>query len=434
MKRFQLAFVSLFLGLMHPCGIQAAKPNIILIMADDLGYECLGANGSTSYKTPRLDALAKTGLRFVHCYSQPLCTPSRVQIMTGRYNDRNYSDFGYLPPSETTFAHMVKQEGYATLIAGKWQLNGITRRRQGFRDKTRPFDAGFDEFCLWQVDQLKGKGERYADPLIVQNGETLPRDSNAYGPDIFCHYILDFIDRHQTQPFFVYYPMVLTHDPFVPTPDSPEWHTARQAKNDRYFAHMVNYMDKIVGQIADHLNEQGLAENTLLMFTGDNGTHRRLVTQTATGSVQGGKGTMLNAGTHVPFVVSWKGHTPQGRVNDDLIDFSDFFPTICDAAGVDLPADLMLDGQSFLPQLKGEIGNPRNTVFCHYDPRWGNFSQWRGRFARDKQFKLYMDGRFYNVVEDELEKAVIHPTQVSPWEISRKQRLQAALNKKAFRH
>ena len=120
----------------------AAKPNIVLIMADDMGYECVGANGSTFYKTPNLDRLAAGGMRFEHAYSQPICTPSRVQIMTGRYNARNYVKFGLLHPDEITFGNVLKEAQYVTSIAGKWQLKG------GFEG---PHRFGFDDYCLWQL-------------------------------------------------------------------------------------------------------------------------------------------------------------------------------------------------------------------------------------------------------------------------------------------
>jgi arylsulfatase A len=129
------------------------RPNIILIMADDLGYECLSCNGGQSYKTPRLDQMAKTGMRFEHCYSQPLCTPSRVQIMTGRYNHRNYKSFGYLGPKEITFANLLKDARYTTCVAGKWQLNGVGQW-PNWHDRDRATHFGFDEYCLWNYTKL----------------------------------------------------------------------------------------------------------------------------------------------------------------------------------------------------------------------------------------------------------------------------------------
>jgi len=398
-------FVSITLFAAAMSVLAADRPNIFLIMVDDFGYECLGSNGSTSYRTPRIDRLAAEGIRFEHCYSQPLCTPSRVQIMTGRYNFRNYEDFGYLKPTETTFAQLLQKAGYATAIAGKWQLNGLTYKKPRHDDPKRANEAGFDEYCLWQLTHPKKEGERFRKPLIEQNGRVLDVTNDDYGPDIFANFVMDFVSRHKDEPWLVYYPMVLTHDPFVPTPDSPEWQTGRQPKsNTGYFKDMVEYTDVIVGRLVDHLERLGLRDDTIILFTGDNGTHVSITSQTTTGSIKGGKGTTPNAGTHVPFVASWKGKYSGGKVSQDLIDFSDFFLTLADAAGVTPPNDLVLDGRSFLPQLRGEKGSPREWVFCHYDPRWGNRDKWKGRFARDRQFKLYLNGRFYDVPADELEK------------------------------
>jgi arylsulfatase A len=160
-------------------GKGSGKPNIVLIMADDLGYECLSCYGSRSYKTPVLDGLARTGMRFDNCHSQPLCTPSRVKIMTGRYNFRNYTRFGHFDFKEKTFAHVLKSAGYATCIAGKWQLMG--------RGAAGPYDAGFDEYCLWHMeDAFARKGSRYHSPKIIKNGELMNGLEGKYGPDVFC--------------------------------------------------------------------------------------------------------------------------------------------------------------------------------------------------------------------------------------------------------
>ncbi len=404
------------------------RPNIILIMADDLGYECLSSNGSTSYKTPELDALAKKGMRFTQCYSQPLCTPSRVQIMTGRYNHANYEYFGYLNPKEFTFGNLAKKAGYATCIAGKWQLNGLTYKLDGYQDSDRPHAAGFDEYCLWQLTQPRSKGERYAQALIEQNGKLLETGTHDYGPDVFTNFILDFIERHQEEPFLVYYPMVLTHDPFVPTPDSPEWKDTPNKKDKRFFAHMVQYMDKLVGRIHHKLETLNLSENTILLFTADNGTHRSIQSMTQTGTVIGGKGTTPNAGTHVPLIAYWKGKTPVGKVSNDLIDFSDMLPTFAEAMDVEHPRPSVVEGRSFLPQLKGERGHPREWVYCYYDPLWGNLGQYKNQFVRDQRYKLYQDGRLIDVAQDELEKTPLDMDEVSASAEKAGQRLGRALD------
>jgi len=375
------------------------RPNIVLILADDLGYECLGCYGCASYRTPVLDSLAATGIRFDQCHSQPLCTPSRVKIMTGKHNFRNYKAFGVLDPGEYTFAHVLKARGYATCVAGKWQLYG---RQPGWEGKgSMPNQAGFDEHCLWQVKEL---GERYANPTVLRNG-TLETVEGGYGPDVYCDSIIDFMTRHREQPFFVYYPMCLVHNPFEPTPDSPEWETERGQQDDTYFADMVAYMDKIVGRIVDTLEQLGLREKTLVLFTGDNGTNRRIATTMRDGQVvQGAKGSTLDTGTHVPLIANWPGRIPGGRVCDDLTDFADFFPTFAELSQARVPDGLVADGRSFLPQLRGEQGTPHEALLCYYDPRWGDHK--RACFARDKEWKLYDDGRLYHVTADPLEQ---HP-------------------------
>jgi len=349
-------FIGLATILLVKAMIPDRKPNIVLIMADDMGYECLGCNGSTEYNTPNLDRLAAGGLRFTNCYSQPLCTPSRVKLMTGKYNYRNYEDFGYLNPDQKTFGNLLQDAGYATCISGKWQLNGLNRNNEGNQDLSRPNHFGFEEYCLWQLHHERKSGERFANPLITQNGTDLPRDEDAYGPDVFCDFVLDFIDRKAGKPFFVYYPMVLVHDPFVPTPDSPEWDDrSRRYENDTiYFDDMMAYTDKIVLRVIDKLKEKGVWENTIFIFTADNGTHPSVISNTCSGQVKGGKGYSINSGNHVPFLASWKDKFEGGKVVDELVDFTDILPTFCKAAGIK-NSRYYSDGKSFLSLLKGKI-------------------------------------------------------------------------------
>ncbi len=406
------------------------KPNIVLIMADDMGYECLGSYGSAMYSTPNLDKLAKEGVRFTHCYSQPLCTPSRVQLMTGKYNFRNYQAFGYLNPKEKTFGNLLKEAGYTTCIAGKWQLNGISGpdKQPGWDDTTRPNHFGFDEYCLWQLQQGARLGERYADPLIVQNGKNLPRNGNAYGPDIFTDFILDFIEKKKQVPFFVYYPMALVHDPFVPTPASKEWSQSsdRYKESNHHFKDMVHYSDKLVGKILDKLRQTGLDQNTLVIFTGDNGTNVAITSTMKDGrSVKGEKGSMTDGGTRVPLIAYWAGRSPQGVVNQDLIDFTDFLPTLAEAAGIKVTSEV--DGKSFLPKILGKKSSSKPYVYMYYQPRWGKFKD--GVFARNHTHKLYGDGRFYNVERDIREQHPLDTTALSGQAKAVQQQLQAVLNR-----
>ena len=151
------------------CGISTAvdKPNVIMIMIDDMGYECFGSYGGESYKTPETDKLAKEGLKFNYCYSTPICTTSRVQLMTGKYNFRNYVEFGYLKNGETTFGHLMQKAGYKTMVAGKWQLNGLYSSVERRKDPKKVNEIGFDEYCLWQLTlQKKEGGERFWTPMV----------------------------------------------------------------------------------------------------------------------------------------------------------------------------------------------------------------------------------------------------------------------------
>jgi arylsulfatase A len=388
-------------------GVSPSRPNVVLIMADDIGWECFGAYGGQDYKTPRLDALCRAGVQMTHCYSTPLCTPSRVQIMTGKYNFRNYTHFGFLSPNERTFGQMMREQGYATAIAGKWQLNGLANLLPGWDDTTRPHHFGFDEYLLWQLTREKqverGGGERYWSPLLERSGELLTIEANdgLYGPDLMCDFVCDFISRHRDDPFFVYYPMLLVHDPFVPTPDSigdgSRGHEANdpdKSRRQEHFAAMVEYLDKIVGRIVDHLESLGQLENTLILFTADNGTHASITSGWNGRSITGGKGGSTDMGTHVPLIAFWKGKTPVGHVCSDLVDFTDFYPTLAELVGGEATG---CDGQSFLPQLLGATGSPRSWVLCHYQPFWHREPR---QFARNHRYKLYPDGQLFDVPAD----------------------------------
>ena len=414
-----LALVGLALGIVFATTTPACaeespqRPNVILIMADDLGVEGLGCYGGTSYATPRLDKLAAQGMRFSHAYAQPLCTNTRIQLMTGQFNNRNWLYFGILDPRLKTVGHFMQEAGYQTCIAGKWQLQSYDppdypgaaiRRGTGMKVE----DAGFDEFSLWHTGHTEDKGSRYADPVINQNGKFRTDTKGKYGPDLWVEYINEYVKRaaQRDRPFFVYYPMALPHWPMVPTPNSKEWSwpERRNEEDTRYFKDMVEYMDECVGRIVDNVDALGLAKSTMIIFYSDNGTHLKIRSQTKTGEVAGGKGRTTNAGTHVPLIVRWPGQIAAG-VNSELIDSTDFIPTLLEAAGRKLPKGHGLDGISFYPQLVGEQYTPRRWVFCHYDPRpgWDKDQFTISRFARDKRFKLYDDGRLFDLSSDPLE-------------------------------
>jgi arylsulfatase A len=383
-----------------PLAMQAQQqavnlPNIIILLTDDMGKECIGSYGST-YQTPNIDKLAEEGIRFNYGFAQPLSTPSRVQLMTGKYNYKNYVEFAYLDPHQKTFAHLAKEAGYETVIAGKWQL--------GANNKL-PAYFGFDHHCLWQLSYSRADGERYAKPLIEKDGLPLSATDDHYGPDIFVDYLLDFINADRQRPFLIYYPMVLVHDPFLPTPDSKSWQDdtlVRHQKDTANFKDMVAYTDKIVGQIIAKLKQEGLYDNTLIIFTGDNGTGQRIVTPMRDGTlVKGGKGQTLDRGVRVPLIARFGNRQLKQKNTDDLIDFTDILPTIAEVAQIEVPVSWDTDGRSFLPQIKGEKGNPREWIFSHYNPiQSPQANQYSARSFRDHRYRLYHDGRFYDVSID----------------------------------
>lgn len=395
----------------------AAQPNIILIMVDDFGYECVTANGGESYQTPNIDKLAASGVRFENCHVQPLCTPTRVQLMTGRYNVRNYINFGTLLRTETTFGSLMKSAGYATGICGKWQLGGEVDSPQHF---------GFDESCLWQQTR---RPPRYANPGLEYNGVEKDFTHGEYGPTLVNDFALSFITKNKEKPFFLYYPMILTHNPFQPTPDSPDWDPTISSENKqqspKHFAEMTAYMDKMVGSVVAMLDELGIRDNTLLIFLGDNGTNSGITSRFKGVDYKGGKGSTTSHGTHVPLIVSWPAVMKQGRVSADLVSTTDFLPTICAAAGVKVPEGT--DGVSFLPQLKGEAGTPRDWLYTWYSPRQSH-DMTVLEYTFDQRFKLYRTGQFYDLSTDEMEKKDIAATTLSSEAAAAKTKLQSALD------
>lgn len=424
------------------------RPNIILIMADDMGRETVGVHGGLDYKTPVLDRIGAEGLTFDHCYSLPICTPSRVKLMTGKYSFRNYVAFGELDPAEKTFGNALQAAGYETCIVGKWQLGGDHNQIKAF---------GWDEYCLANgvrpVDKnakpyRTGKERYWFNGKVVANGEYYKTDED-YGPDMMSEYATNFIKRQHSKPFFLYYPMMLPHSPWAPTPHSKDGDkSGAKVCEVQYFKDNIEYIDHLVGRIAHALEESGQRENTIIMFTGDNGSgypvpvtasnpHLRRVgsvsgwsdyeeillepgdespstmkkgqdivqegplSETTYGDVPGRKNRMLRDGTGVPCVMDWpkyrKAYEKTGHRHADLIDFSDFFSTILEVA--EASVDYPTDGISFAPRLRGEGSNDRKFVFCHY---WKSGRDPKGArdAIHDGQYKLYSNGDFFDLIAD----------------------------------
>ena len=377
-------------------------PNVLLILADDLGVECLGSYGGTSYRTPNLDALAAEGVRFTNAFCTPVCTPSRVQLLTGQYPFRNGWDVGEwrrqigertLDPALPSIGRLMRDAGYATVVAGKWQIARF------HREPDHPGRLGFDEHCLWTY-HLSDDDDvtwRFWKPSIWENGrlrEDFERD-DIYGPDVYADFLIRFLEEPRDEPFFAYWPMALTHRPYTVTPRTVvnaaalvEREPAKATNDWDRFESNVAYMDELVGRVIRALEDAGLREETLILFTADNGTDTRITSRMGEREIPGGKSRMTDLGAGVPLIASWPGTVPAGTVCADLVDFTDVLPTLADLAGV--TPDSVVDGRSFLPQLGGATGDAREWVYVQLNGKW---------FIRDRRWRLHDDGRLFDVRE-----------------------------------
>jgi arylsulfatase A len=243
--------------------------------------------------------------------------------------------------------------------------------------------------------------------------------------------VLDFITRKKNQPFFLYYPMMLTHAPYQPTPDSRTWDPQAQGERvnqaPEHFGDMVAYMDKLIGKVVAKLDALGLRDNTLILFLGDNGTGKGVRSLMGDHAVIGGKGATIAAGMHVPLIANWPGHVAAGTVCPDLVDTTDFLPTLLAAAGVKLSPDIQLDGRSFLPQLRAETGTPRDWIYSWYSPRQ-NAEMTVREFAFDQRYKLYRSGDFFDLRQDAAETQPLAVAGLKGEAAAAAKRLQGALD------
>lgn len=370
-------------------------PNIVLIMADDLGAETLGCYGNTAHSTPRLDRMAHEGARFENAYATPVCSPTRAMILTGLHPNRtgvlerldSPDDPGKtnrLPVHLETFASVLQANGYATAIAGKWHLGDF----QAHPDQ--PAAHGFDEHCLWVQYWDGERRSRYYAPHNWENGEYRVHGADVYGPDYYSDFLLDFIERNRHGPFLAYYPMNLVHGPLVAPPGLGEAAASRYpddlGADERVAGHMITYMDAIVGRFLDRIEELGLAERTLVVFTGDNGSATTLESRLGTLRVRGGKRTMNEAGTRVPLVAHWPGTVRPG-VRDAFFSLLDMKATLLSISGTS--SDNPTDGMNLAHSLKGMPGTDREHFYMAFE---GDV-----HLVRDRRFRLHEDGRMYDV-------------------------------------
>ncbi len=400
-------------------GADNKQPNIVVFLVDDIGTEAVGCYGCEDYKTPNVDQLAQSGMRFTNGYVNPLSSPTRVKLLTGRYNSHNYQKWAYLP-DDNNFAKELKQAGYTTAIAGKWQLS-----HEDPEAYQAPYRHGFDTYCL---NNLKIKGtNRYKNPYLVQDGTLLQLDEQAYGPDVINAFALDFIDKNKKKPFLLYYPMLLTHDPFQPTPHSAEYDSLTNFALDdpRFFKDNVEYMDHLVGKTIAHLDQAGLLENTIIFFVGDNGTKSNVYTTCNGKKCRGGKGGTKRSGINVPMIVSWKGQIAPEQVNKNMVEINDFFPTMMELTNIDFDYS-SVDGMSFYKQLVGQETTPRKIGFVSYFVK-GTFPY--KQFAHTNEYKLYSNGDFYHTKKDPNEKNNLKGTELNPKQAKIKAELRAYIDK-----
>jgi arylsulfatase A-like enzyme len=362
----------------------SARPNIVLIILDDLGYGDFGCYGCPDIRTPNVDRLARQGVRFTDFYSNgPVCTPTRAALMTGRYQQRVGLEWAIspgekepgLPVEETSLARMLKREKYATALFGKWHL--------GYRREFGPIAHGFDEF----FGLLSADIDHYSHREI--NGESdlyegdRPVERKGYMTELITERAVNFVEKHATSPFFLEVAYNAVHWPFQ-APDRPDdvrdpqtW--LRGTRSD--YAKMLERVDDGIGAILDALERRGLTEWTLVIVTNDNGGERL----SRGGPLAGYKGILLEGGIRVPCVLRWPGRIPAGKESAVPAMTMDLTATILAAAGVSPPASRKLDGINLLPIFDGTKPAPERTLFWRIDR--GPFGQWAARKGKWKYIR-----------------------------------------------
>ncbi|MCX6327476.1 MAG: sulfatase-like hydrolase/transferase [Bacteroidia bacterium] len=400
-------------ALMNPSSAEAQqgqkrKPNIIFILADDLGIGDVGCYGADNYKTPNIDRLASQGIRFTNAYTAPLSGPSRATILTGRHLFRtgatNQDACGLLKPSvETMMPTYLKQAGYVTTAIGKWGQLSL-----------EPSDWGFDDYLKFQGSGVywntQEKGKTY-----TVNGVMTELKDKEYLPDVMHKRLVEFMTQNKNKPFYAYYSLSHVHGEILPTPDS-------KADSKNLYNDNISYMDKLVGQLVSELERLKLSDNTILVFFGDNGTAAGKADAATIGGRRliGQKGSMLEGGSLEPLIVYWPGVTPKGKVSNDLISATDFVPTFAEIAGAQLTKDKILDGQSFNAQLHDEKGNPRSSIFVQLANNW---------YVRSSEYKLNQSGELFDMSKAPFEEISVPAETKNPNAIAARKSLQTELDR-----
>ncbi|GAB5561278.1 MAG: sulfatase-like hydrolase/transferase [Synoicihabitans sp.] len=377
------------------------RPNILFILLDDLGKEWVSAYGAEDIETPVVDALAAGGIKFNNFYVMPQCTPTRLSLMTGqkpfrhgwvnhwdvpRWGGGAHYDYGVNP----TMAGNLRNAGYKTAVAGKWQVNDFRVQPEAM------VEMGFDDYCMWTgwEEGNKPSAERYWDPYIhtKEGSRTYPGE---FGDKLFTDFLIAFMEEHKDEPMMLYYAMCLPHGPLVSTPSEPDV----TAKMDKHKA-MVRYADELTGRLVQALDDLGIRDDTIIVWTCDNGTSGS-ITGTRNGrKVKGAKAKTIEPGINVPFIVNAPGRVPAGVESDALITIADMLPTFADIAGVEVAPQFVYDGVAVTDALLGKSkGSPHEFIMAMggrneaklTDAGVENAYVYRDRVLRNERFKLYVD-------------------------------------------
>ncbi|MBI1389030.1 MAG: sulfatase-like hydrolase/transferase [bacterium] len=409
-------------------GDQRRPPNVVLIVADDLGYGELGCYGQTKIRTPRLDRLAAEGMRFTRFYcGQAVCAPSRCVLMTGKHtghaairDNKEVQPEGQqpLPDSEFTIAEMLKARGYATAAIGKWGLGPPGSSGD-------PNRQGFDEFFGYNCQR---HAHNYYPRYLYYNDERMPLPGNdrgltgkLYAPDLMLDEALGFIRDNKDRPFFLYYPTTVPHLALQVPGDSlneykGEWPDRPYEGKSGYLPHpspraayaaMITRMDRDIGRILDELSAQGLDDDTLVIFSSDNGPTYLEGPDTdffdSNGPLRGKKGSLYEGGIRVPTIARWKGRVQPGAVSDWAGAFWDVMPTLADLCGGEAPEGI--DGVSFAPALLGEGAQPEHDyLYWEFSAYGGQQALCAGEWKAIRQNLTRKEGdrsiQLYNLRDD----------------------------------
>ncbi|MBK3519249.1 sulfatase-like hydrolase/transferase [Carboxylicivirga marina] len=405
--------------------VKENPPNILFVLLDDMGKEWVSEYGAEEIKTPTIDQLGQEGIIFENAYSMPQCTPSRVALLTGQYPWRN----GWInhydvprwghgarfdPELNPSYAKILQKAGYKTCAAGKWQINDFRL------EPTIMNDVGFDEYCMWTgyEEGIPASAERYWDPYIhTKEGSKTYKDQ--FGEDVFTDFIIDFMKGNKEDPFMVYYAMCLPHGPLVPTPLEPNVTN----KMDKHKA-MVKYTDYILDRLTNSLEELGLRENTIIIWTTDNGTAGNISGMRNGTKVKGGKTRLTENGINAPFIVNCPGLVPEGVKTTALMDFTDMLPTFADIAKADIPEEYITDGVSIADIIFGQSNQSKKEYIQALgsnpalikDKRVANTFTFRDRVLRDEQYKVFVNTSgeiyaLYDLINDPYEKVNLIDSQ-----------------------